>query len=200
MSRVGFLLRPRVGAARGAAITGGARRGQGPVTQGPRRHAERRGRDPGEADQPGDAQPGPHPFGVRGPRRHPEGHPDRVHVERHRGRHVTSTNAPKLASLRRNPAVALTIDTEVHPPKILLLRGGAVLDEVEGIPDEYLQMNGSYEMTPEQRVVWRPRSGPVRLDGADRRPADVGEAHRLRRDAAHRRRGARSPTCGTPEA
>jgi hypothetical protein len=66
----------------------------------------------------------------------------------------TSTNAPKLASLRRNPAVALTIDTEVHPPKILLIRGEAVLDEVEGIPDEYLQMNGTYGMTPEQRVEW----------------------------------------------
>lgn len=66
----------------------------------------------------------------------------------------TSTNAPKLASLRRNPAVALTIDTEVHPPLILLLRGDAVLDEVEGIPEEYLQMNGSYAMSPEQRVVW----------------------------------------------
>lgn len=66
----------------------------------------------------------------------------------------TTTNAPKLASLRRNPAVALTIDTEVHPPKILLLRGEAVLDEVEGIPDEYLQMNGTYQMSPEQRVEW----------------------------------------------
>lgn len=66
----------------------------------------------------------------------------------------TTTNAPKLASLRRNPAVALTIDTEVHPPKMLLLRGEAVLDEVEGIPDEYLQMNGTYTMTPEQRVEW----------------------------------------------
>jgi len=66
----------------------------------------------------------------------------------------TTTNAPKLASLRRNPSVALTIDTEVHPPKILLLRGEAVLDEVEGIPDEYLQMNGAYGMTPEQRVEW----------------------------------------------
>lgn len=66
----------------------------------------------------------------------------------------TSTNAPKLASLRRNPAVALTIDTEVHPPMILLLRGEAVLDEVEGIPDEYLEMSGTYEMTPEQRVEW----------------------------------------------
>jgi len=66
----------------------------------------------------------------------------------------TSTNAPKLASLRANPMVALTIDTEVHPPKILLVRGRAELDVVDGIPDEYLQMNGSYEMTPEQRVHW----------------------------------------------
>jgi hypothetical protein len=66
----------------------------------------------------------------------------------------TSTNAPKLAALRAHPDVALTIDTEVHPPKILLIRGRAELDLVEGIPAEYLQMNGSYEMTPEQRVEW----------------------------------------------
>ncbi len=66
----------------------------------------------------------------------------------------TTPNAPKIASLRRNPAVALTIDTESHPPKILLLRGTAELDLVQGIPDEYLQLNGSYEMTPEQRVEW----------------------------------------------
>ncbi|MFG1790620.1 pyridoxamine 5'-phosphate oxidase family protein [Nocardia sp. NPDC049149] len=66
----------------------------------------------------------------------------------------TSTNAPKLHALRQNPMVALTIDTEVHPPKTLLIRGRAELDVVDGIPDEYLQMNGSYVMTPEQRVVW----------------------------------------------
>jgi hypothetical protein len=66
----------------------------------------------------------------------------------------TAKNAPKLPSLRRNPAVALTIDTEVHPPKILLIRGRAELDVVDGIPEEYLQINGSYEMTPEQRVEW----------------------------------------------
>ncbi|TYB69860.1 pyridoxamine 5-phosphate oxidase [Nonomuraea sp. PA05] len=66
----------------------------------------------------------------------------------------TTKNSPKLAHLRENPAVALTIDTEVHPPKILLIRGQAELDVVDGIPDEYLQMNGSYQMTPEQRVVW----------------------------------------------
>jgi general stress protein 26 len=66
----------------------------------------------------------------------------------------TSKNARKLAMLRRNPAVALTIDTESHPPKVLLLRGRAELDEVDGIPDEYLRWNGAYEFTPEQRVEW----------------------------------------------
>lgn len=66
----------------------------------------------------------------------------------------TSTNAPKLHALRKNPMVALTIDTEVHPPELLLLRGRAELDVVDGIPAEYLQMNGSYQMTPEQRVEW----------------------------------------------
>lgn len=66
----------------------------------------------------------------------------------------TSTNAPKLDALRRNPAVALTIDTEVHPPRLLLIRGTAELDLVDGIPDEYMEMNTSYEMTPEQRVEW----------------------------------------------
>jgi hypothetical protein len=66
----------------------------------------------------------------------------------------TPTNAPKLTALRHNPAVALTIDTEVHPPKILLIRGVVELDVVEGIPDEYLEMSGTYQMTPEQRVEW----------------------------------------------
>jgi hypothetical protein len=66
----------------------------------------------------------------------------------------TSKNAPKLPSLRENPAVALTIDTEVHPPKILLIRGRAELDVVDGIPEEYLQINGTYTMTQEQRVEW----------------------------------------------
>jgi nitroimidazol reductase NimA-like FMN-containing flavoprotein (pyridoxamine 5'-phosphate oxidase superfamily) len=66
----------------------------------------------------------------------------------------TAKNAPKLPALRANPAVALTIDTEVHPPQILLVRGHAELDVVDGIPEEYLRMNGSYEMTPAQRVEW----------------------------------------------
>lgn len=66
----------------------------------------------------------------------------------------TTPNAPKVRALRADPVVALTIDTEVHPPVILLVRGTVELDHVDGIPDEYLQMNGSYDMTPEQRVEW----------------------------------------------
>ncbi len=66
----------------------------------------------------------------------------------------TPTNAPKLPALRANPQVALTIDTEVHPPKILLIRGRVELDPVDGIPDEYLKQTGAYQMTPEQRVEW----------------------------------------------
>ena len=44
----------------------------------------------------------------------------------------TAKNARKLTMLQRNPAVALTIDTEVHPPHILLLRGRAELDPRTG--------------------------------------------------------------------
>lgn len=66
----------------------------------------------------------------------------------------TAKNAPKLIALRHNPTVALTVDTEDHPPKILLIRGRAELDVVDGIPDEFLSMNGGTNMTPEQRVEW----------------------------------------------
>lgn len=66
----------------------------------------------------------------------------------------TTRNSPKLASLRRNPVVAVTIDTEVHPPLILMVRGTVELDDVDGIPAEYLEMNGTYAMTDEQRTAW----------------------------------------------
>jgi hypothetical protein len=77
----------------------------------------------------------------------------------------TSTNAKKLAALRRNPAVALTMDTDVHPPKVLLIRGQAELDHVDGIPEEYLQWNGSYQMTPEQRAEWEVGVRSLYADG-----------------------------------
>ena len=77
----------------------------------------------------------------------------------------TAKNAPKLHTLRKNTMVALTIDTEVHPPKILLIRGRAELDFVDGIPDEYLQATSTYEMTPEQRVEWEAEVRSLYHDG-----------------------------------
>ncbi|WP_132838215.1 pyridoxamine 5'-phosphate oxidase family protein [Streptomyces sp. BK205] len=77
----------------------------------------------------------------------------------------TTMNAPKLASLSENPAVALTIDTGVHPPRILLIRGRAELDFVDGIPDEYLQPTSSYEMTAAQRVEWEAEVRSLYYDG-----------------------------------
>ncbi|NUR90877.1 MAG: pyridoxamine 5-phosphate oxidase [Nonomuraea sp.] len=77
----------------------------------------------------------------------------------------TPKNAPKLRSLEANPMVALTIDTESHPPKILLIRGRAELDHVDGIPDEFLQTTSTYEMTPEQRVGWEAEIRSLYHDG-----------------------------------
>ncbi len=77
----------------------------------------------------------------------------------------TPKNAPKLHALSENPMVALTIDTEVHPPKILLIRGRAELDFVDAIPDEYLRANSTYEMTPEQRVEWEVEVRSLYHDG-----------------------------------
>jgi hypothetical protein len=77
----------------------------------------------------------------------------------------TAKYAPKLPALRKNPTVALTIETEAHPPKILLIRGRAELDVVDGIPDEYLQATSSYEMTPEQRVEWEAEVRSLYHDG-----------------------------------
>lgn len=77
----------------------------------------------------------------------------------------TSPNARKLAALRLHPAVALTIDTEVHPPDVLLLRGSARLDPVDGIPEEYLRMSGTYTMTPEQRAGFEAEVRSLYVDG-----------------------------------
>ncbi|SDO89937.1 Pyridoxamine 5'-phosphate oxidase [Pedococcus dokdonensis] len=77
----------------------------------------------------------------------------------------TPKNAPKLKALARNPMVAMTIDTESHPPKILLIRGRADLDPVDGIPDEFLQQTGTYEMTAEQRVEWEKEVRSLYADG-----------------------------------
>lgn len=41
------------------------------------------------------------------------------------------------AALRANPNVAITIDTEVFPPEVLLIRGQASVTEVGGVVKEF---------------------------------------------------------------
>jgi hypothetical protein len=48
-------------------------------------------------------------------------------------------NAPKVAALLANPKVALTVDTSSFPPHVLLARGEAALEVVDGVPDEYVE-------------------------------------------------------------
>ena len=50
--------------------------------------------------------------------------------------HVRSP-ARRLAALRTNPDVAVTIDTEAFPPQVLLLRGRAAITEADGVVPEY---------------------------------------------------------------
>ncbi len=46
--------------------------------------------------------------------------------------------AARVAALRANPIVALTIDTETSPPKSITVRGRAEIDEVDGLAPEYI--------------------------------------------------------------
>jgi len=45
--------------------------------------------------------------------------------------------APKLKALAKNPKVALTIDDNTFPHKVLLIRGSVRLEPMEGIVPEY---------------------------------------------------------------
>ena len=51
----------------------------------------------------------------------------------------TVPGAPKLKALRADPRVAITIDTNGTPPRVLVVRGRATLAEVDGVPAGYLE-------------------------------------------------------------
>jgi PPOX class probable F420-dependent enzyme len=57
---------------------------------------------------------------------------------------ATPPKAPKLRALAKNPKVALTIDDNTFPHKVLLVRGTARLDPVEGIVPEYARAAERY--------------------------------------------------------
>ena len=56
----------------------------------------------------------------------------------------TATNSPKMEALKTNPKVALTIDTNTFPPHVLLVRGTARVEIVDGVAPEYLEASRRY--------------------------------------------------------
>jgi hypothetical protein len=66
---------------------------------------------------------------------------------------ATPPRAPKLKALAKNPKVSLTIDDNIFPHKVLLVRGTARLQPVEGIVPEYALAAERY-FTPEQAEAW----------------------------------------------
>jgi Pyridoxamine 5'-phosphate oxidase len=95
--------------------------------------------------------------------------------------------AARLAALRANPAVALTIDTEEFPSQSLTIRGRAEINEVDGLAPEYVASahrylgNAAAEMlanmdqpgTVQARTVVRPTWVGL-LDFATRLPSPLG--------------------------
>jgi len=51
----------------------------------------------------------------------------------------TIPGAPKVDALEADGRVAITIDVPGPPPRVLLVRGRATLETVDGVPDGYLE-------------------------------------------------------------
>ncbi|HEY5012738.1 MAG TPA: pyridoxamine 5'-phosphate oxidase family protein [Acidimicrobiia bacterium] len=62
----------------------------------------------------------------------------------------TAVQAPKVRALTPHTKVALSIDTATQPPRVLLVRGTATVEIVDGVPDEFLEASGK-SLPPEQR-------------------------------------------------
>jgi hypothetical protein len=66
---------------------------------------------------------------------------------------ATPPKAPKLKALAKNPRVSLTIDDNIFPHKVLLVRGTARLQTVEGMVPEYIAAAERY-FGREQGEAW----------------------------------------------
>ena len=65
----------------------------------------------------------------------------------------TPAKAPKLKALAKNPKVSLTIDSNDFPQKVLLIRGTARLQPVDGVVPEYAMAADRY-FGREQGQAW----------------------------------------------
>ena len=96
--------------------------------------------------------------------------------------------AGRLRDLRRNPEMAISIDTESTPPQVLSIRGTATIHEVDGIVPEYAAAAPRYlgqdqaseylaqidqPITRMARIAVRPTWVGV-LDFASRLPSALG--------------------------
>jgi hypothetical protein len=75
------------------------------------------------------------------------------HFDGERLQIFTIPASAKVRALRANPRVALTIDTNGFPPKMLLIRGNAELTLESGVPEQYI-LAGRKVMTEEQHAGW----------------------------------------------
>src|SRR5258708_26332261 len=73
---------------------------------------------------------------------------------------ATPPKAPKLKALKMNPKVSFTIDDNVFPHKVLLVRGTARLASVDGIVSEYVTAAERY-FGPEQGQAWSKHLGSL---------------------------------------
>ena len=72
----------------------------------------------------------------------------------------TPPKAPKLKALAKNPKVALTIDDNTFPHKVLLIRGTARLVPVDGVAPEYASAADRY-FGAEQGKAWVAQMGSM---------------------------------------
>jgi len=64
----------------------------------------------------------------------------------------TPPKARKLKALAKNPKVALTIDDNAFPHKVLLVRGTARLEPIQGVVPEYAMAADRYFGTQQGRA------------------------------------------------
>ena len=88
---------------------------------------------------------------------------------------ATFAGAKKIESIRKRPAIAVTIDEASTPPKVLLLRGTATVIDVDGIVPEYRAMHHRYAGVEQgERTVAEVDRPGVRMARISLRPTRVG--------------------------
>ena len=65
----------------------------------------------------------------------------------------SAPSSPKVTAMTRNAKVALTIDEDTYPPKVLLVRGIASVEVIDGVVPEYAEAARRY-LGDEQGREW----------------------------------------------